>query len=231
MDEYESLSHTRWECKYHVVFIPKYRRKTLYGELRRHLGEVLRKLAVQMAKLGPLIDLDAIREQQGVEDRLPVTERTGAKQDERGCPLVRGAQGRAGQPWRMSGPRRAAGASVEREKPTGNTPDLLDQRPRGGRPCIRACGRHWCGFVAETYRAAALAHVRPAPRRLVRPGQSLIFNTAHVTSAPASIAPHFSRGGCVAPRSPPADDVRESRAVRLSLWCNAAEDSMRDGLN
>jgi putative transposase len=47
MDEYESLSHTRWECKYHVVFIPKYRRKTLYGELRRHLGEVFRKLAVQ----------------------------------------------------------------------------------------------------------------------------------------------------------------------------------------
>ena len=47
MDDYESLSHTKWECKYHVVFIPKYRRKTLYGELRRHLGEVFRKLAVQ----------------------------------------------------------------------------------------------------------------------------------------------------------------------------------------
>ncbi len=30
MDDYESLSHTRWECKYHVVFIPKYRRKVLY---------------------------------------------------------------------------------------------------------------------------------------------------------------------------------------------------------
>ena len=47
MDEGESLSHTRWECKYHVVFIPKCRRKTLYGELRRHLGEVFRKLAEQ----------------------------------------------------------------------------------------------------------------------------------------------------------------------------------------
>jgi hypothetical protein len=35
MDDYESLSHTKWECKYHVVFIPKCRRKTLYGELRR----------------------------------------------------------------------------------------------------------------------------------------------------------------------------------------------------
>lgn len=47
MDDYESLSHTKWECKYHVVFIPRYRRKTLYGELRRHLGEVFRKLAAQ----------------------------------------------------------------------------------------------------------------------------------------------------------------------------------------
>jgi putative transposase len=45
MDDAESLSHTRWECKYHVVFIPKYRRKALYGEMRRHLGEVFRKLA------------------------------------------------------------------------------------------------------------------------------------------------------------------------------------------
>ena len=47
MNDIESLSHTRWECKYHVVFIPKYRRKVLYGELRRHLGEVFRELAVQ----------------------------------------------------------------------------------------------------------------------------------------------------------------------------------------
>ena len=47
MDEYESLSHSQWECKYHVIFIPKYRRKVLYGELRRHLGQVFRKLAEQ----------------------------------------------------------------------------------------------------------------------------------------------------------------------------------------
>ena len=38
MDEYESLSHTTWTCKYHVVFIPKCRRKALYQELRRHLA-------------------------------------------------------------------------------------------------------------------------------------------------------------------------------------------------
>src|SRR5207249_3390660 len=47
MDEFESLSHTKWECKYHVVFIPKCRRKTLYKELRRYLGEVFRRLAEQ----------------------------------------------------------------------------------------------------------------------------------------------------------------------------------------
>src|SRR5882762_1714808 len=47
MDEYESLSHSKWECKYHVVFIPKCRRKVLYGELRRHLGTAFRTLTEQ----------------------------------------------------------------------------------------------------------------------------------------------------------------------------------------
>ena len=47
MDEKESLSHSKWECKYHVVFIPKCRRRTLYKELRSHLGEVFRRLASQ----------------------------------------------------------------------------------------------------------------------------------------------------------------------------------------
>ena len=47
MDETESLSHSKWECKYHVVFIPKCRRRTLYGQLRRHLGEVFHRLARQ----------------------------------------------------------------------------------------------------------------------------------------------------------------------------------------
>src|SRR5271170_7349816 len=47
MDEAGNLNHTKWQCKYHVVFIPKMRRKVLYGELRRYLGEVFRKLAVQ----------------------------------------------------------------------------------------------------------------------------------------------------------------------------------------
>ena len=47
MNEYESLSHTTWDCKYHVVFIPKCRRKTLYQELRRHLTECSAGCALQ----------------------------------------------------------------------------------------------------------------------------------------------------------------------------------------
>jgi putative transposase len=47
MDDYESLSHSKWDCKYHVVFIPKYRRKALYGEPKPHLGEVFHRLARQ----------------------------------------------------------------------------------------------------------------------------------------------------------------------------------------
>jgi putative transposase len=47
MTDEASLSHAKWECKYHVVFIPKYRKKALYQELRKHLGDVLRNLAEQ----------------------------------------------------------------------------------------------------------------------------------------------------------------------------------------
>ncbi|MGH6841505.1 MAG: transposase, partial [Methylocella sp.] len=47
MDEHESLSHTKWDCKYHVVFIPKCRGKALYGQLLHHLGEVFGKLAAR----------------------------------------------------------------------------------------------------------------------------------------------------------------------------------------
>ena len=45
MDRYRSLSHTKWECKYHIVWIPKYRKKRLFVELRQELGPVLRELA------------------------------------------------------------------------------------------------------------------------------------------------------------------------------------------
>ena len=47
MRQADSLNHTRWECKYHVVFIPKYRKKALFGQLRRDLGEIFHRLAKQ----------------------------------------------------------------------------------------------------------------------------------------------------------------------------------------
>jgi putative transposase len=45
MPDYKSLTHTRWDCKYHVVFIPKKRQKLIYGQLRKVLGEILHELA------------------------------------------------------------------------------------------------------------------------------------------------------------------------------------------
>jgi len=45
MNDESSLNHTRWECKYHIVWIPKYRKKALFGQLRKYLGQVFRDLA------------------------------------------------------------------------------------------------------------------------------------------------------------------------------------------
>ena len=46
MNDMNSLSHTSWNCKYHIVFAPKYRRKVFYGEKRREIGEILRTLCM-----------------------------------------------------------------------------------------------------------------------------------------------------------------------------------------
>ena len=47
MNHNKQLNHTTWECKYHLVWIPKYRKKAIYGELRKYLSEVFRELALQ----------------------------------------------------------------------------------------------------------------------------------------------------------------------------------------
>lgn len=47
MNHYRSLSHTAWDCKYHLIWIPKYRKKVLFGDLRKYLGDVFRELALQ----------------------------------------------------------------------------------------------------------------------------------------------------------------------------------------
>ena len=47
MKNYKRLCHTTWDCKYHVVFIPKRRKKVVYGKIRKHLGEIFHELARQ----------------------------------------------------------------------------------------------------------------------------------------------------------------------------------------
>jgi putative transposase len=47
MREWKSQSHTRWYCRYHVVFVPKYRRKVIFGQMRRGIGQILRQLCEQ----------------------------------------------------------------------------------------------------------------------------------------------------------------------------------------
>ena len=48
MHEWNSLSHVRWDCKYHIVFVPKYRKKALYGKTRRQVREILLSLSKQL---------------------------------------------------------------------------------------------------------------------------------------------------------------------------------------
>jgi len=48
MEEFESLSHVRWDCKYHVVFVSTYRRKVIYGKVRSAIGRIIRDLCRQI---------------------------------------------------------------------------------------------------------------------------------------------------------------------------------------
>jgi putative transposase len=47
MRDYQGLTHTKWDCKYHIVFIPKRRKKAIFGAIRKHLGELFHELARQ----------------------------------------------------------------------------------------------------------------------------------------------------------------------------------------
>ncbi len=61
----KSLAHTRWNCKYHLVFTPKYRRKVIYGQLRRDIGKILRKLCemkeVEIIEAHAMTEVECIR--------------------------------------------------------------------------------------------------------------------------------------------------------------------------
>lgn len=47
MHDWTSLAHVRWDCKYHVVIVPKYRKKKLYGKVRKRVGEIIQDLCRQ----------------------------------------------------------------------------------------------------------------------------------------------------------------------------------------
>ena len=47
MKEWQNLAHTKWECKYHIVFVPKYRHKIFFGKMRKRVGELIRELCRQ----------------------------------------------------------------------------------------------------------------------------------------------------------------------------------------
>jgi len=47
MREWQSLAHVKWECKYHVAIVPKYRKKALFGRIRREIGKIIRQLCRQ----------------------------------------------------------------------------------------------------------------------------------------------------------------------------------------
>jgi putative transposase len=51
MHEWQSLSHVRWDCKYHVVIVPKYRKRKLYGRVKKEVGEILRELSLYPPRL------------------------------------------------------------------------------------------------------------------------------------------------------------------------------------
>ena len=55
MRDYKSLTHTRWDCKYHIVFIPKKRQKLIYGAIRKHLGDTFHELAKVIIEEGHLM--------------------------------------------------------------------------------------------------------------------------------------------------------------------------------
>ena len=87
MNDDSSLSHTRWNCKYHIVFVPKYRRKVIYGKLRAEIGAILRQLCAykdveiieahampdhihMLVKIPPALNIDDITKKEQEEKSL-----------------------------------------------------------------------------------------------------------------------------------------------------------------
>ena len=154
MDTVESLNHSVWDCKYHVVFIPKCRRKTLYGDLRQYLGEVFRRLAQQKESRieeGHLLS-DHVHMLIAIPPKYAVAQGGGVYQEEERDPFgasVRGAQEELRRAALLGarvlrihgGSRRAGDSRVHREAGTrGRAPGpigalaLSDHRHGGPQP-------------------------------------------------------------------------------------------------
>jgi putative transposase len=150
MDEFESLSHSKGECKYHGVFIPKCRRRTLYEQLRRHLGEVFRRRAEQKEsriEAGHLMP-DQVHMLISIPPKYAVSQVVGSLKGKSAIP--------------RAGIRRAQ-APLCRAALLGTGLLCLDRRPRGGadsrvHPSPRAGGP----AMGPTQSGALTGHLRVA---------------------------------------------------------------------
>jgi putative transposase len=155
MDDCESLKHTRWECKYHVVFIPTCRRKKLYQQLRQHLGEVFRQLAQQKESRileGHLV-VDHVHMLISIPPKYAVTQVIGSIKGKSAIHIARTAGGRqrnfTGEhfwgPWLFrvhGGPRREGDPGIYPPTGAGGSPAGSDEDVRltaapGGSQTIR----------------------------------------------------------------------------------------------
>ena len=92
-----SLCHTKWDCKYHLVWIPKYRRKVLFGKLRNYLGDVFRKLASQREStiLEGHLCIDHVHMYIAIPPKYSVSQVVGYIKGKSAIHIAREVQGRA----------------------------------------------------------------------------------------------------------------------------------------
>lgn len=103
MDE-KSLSHTSWNCKYHIVLVPKYRRKVIYGKLRKDIGKILRMLCdykhVEIIEAHAMPD--HIHMLVSIPPKLAVADFNGISQREKYSDDIRAARKHEVQVWKKS---------------------------------------------------------------------------------------------------------------------------------
>ena len=156
MHDGQSLSHVRWDCKYHIVIVPKYRKKVLYGRVRRKVGEILRELCRQRGvefvegslstRPHPHVSEDSAEVPRGICDRISEGQERGSDPPDAGRETADGSAflvarvlrehdrlGRLDRP-RVHPP---AGAGRDRARRVGFQVKHLWQPPKGAFPCER----------------------------------------------------------------------------------------------